>query len=288
MTRHRRLVVVAIAVGLGGAVFAQTVDPQALQRMVSTERAFAASALELGVRDSFLTYFADDAIALQPGADGAHAIVAPAKDGIRHLMQPILPLTSQLMWAPFTGQVSSDGSLGWLTGAYTNFSVLARDVTGHGAYFSVWKRQPDNTWRVWLDEGITLPQLWDNASPFRVAPDPDAGTAGAAGETFDAAEAAVATGGEAWQQRLGRDVRLHRNGQMPYVGREAVLDWAKTAWPAPHYAVARTLLAASDDLGVALGGYDLAPAEHGIWARVWKRDVTGRWRIVFETSQPAQ
>jgi hypothetical protein len=24
-----------------------------------------------------------------------------------------------------------------------------------------------------------------------------------------------------------------------------------------------------------------------MYVRVWKRDVTGRWRIVFETSRPA-
>ena len=42
-------------------------DPQALQRMVATERAFAAATGEIGVRDGFLTFFADDAVQVVAG-----------------------------------------------------------------------------------------------------------------------------------------------------------------------------------------------------------------------------
>ena len=39
---------------------------------------------------------------------------------------------------------------------------------------------------------------------------------------------------------------------------------------------------------VTLGGYDAVTSsgpQHGTWIRVWKRDVTRRWRIVFETTK---
>ena len=42
-------------------------DPQALPRMVASEKAFAAATAELGVRDGFLTFFADDAVQIQRG-----------------------------------------------------------------------------------------------------------------------------------------------------------------------------------------------------------------------------
>src|SRR6185295_13468203 len=150
-------------------------DQQALQRMVSTERAFAAATAELGVRDGFLTFFGDDAIALVPGASGA-ATTPLAKEGLRPRPQPKLPLAAKLRWEPFTGQMSSDGTLGWLTGPFVNAAETTNDILGKGAYFSVWKRQPDGTYRVWLDEGVTLPSVWQNASEFRAAPEPDAGT----------------------------------------------------------------------------------------------------------------
>jgi hypothetical protein len=268
--------------------FQSPADPQPLQRMVATERAFAASALELGVRDAFLTYFGDDAVSIQAGADGAHATVVPAKNGLRQSPQAKLPLGVQLMWQPFTGHVSSDGTLGWLTGGYANLNVVTKGVGGKGAYFSVWKHQGDGTWRVWLDEGISLPSVWQDASPFRVAPEPDGGTAGNSNETMAAAEQSVASSGAAWQARLAAGVRLHRDGVMPLVGRDAVVDWALANWQSVRYTLVSTQRAGSDDLGVTLGGYDAAPAQHGTWVRVWKRAVSGQWRIVFETSKTAK
>jgi hypothetical protein len=290
MTMAHRIAKTAIVLVAGSVAILARQDPQALQRMVATERAFAAATAEIGVRDGFLTFFADDAISLAAGKDGASATAKPAKEGLRALTPPKLPLLSQLMWEPFTGHVSSDGTLGWLTGGYANLTLTTRDLVGRGAYFSVWKHQADGTWRVWLDEGITLPTLWNDASPFRVAPEPDAGTAGEANETIDAAEQAVASGGNSWRARLSADVRLHRNGRMPLVGRDAAVEWAGHFWRSLHYTVIKQEVAGSADLGVTVGGYDAttdAGAEHGTWVRVWKRDVTGRWRIVFETSKSA-
>jgi hypothetical protein len=263
----------------------QSSDPQAIQRMVATERAFAASALEVGWRDAFLTYFADDAVTIQAGADGTKATVARARDGLQKLPLPTLPLAATLMWAPFTGHVSADGSFGWLTGGYANQDVLTKEIKGKGAYFSVWTHQTDGTWRVWLDEGISLPSVWQDASPFRAAPEPDSGAAGSPTETIEAAEKRVASGGVGWRAHLSHEVRLHRDGVMPIVGRDAAGEWAQRAWSSVRYTVVTTRRSGSDDLAVAIGGYDATPAQHGTWARVWKRAVTGHWRIVFETSK---
>lgn len=254
--------------------------------MVASERAFAAATAEIGVRDGFLTFFAADAVKIVAGTNGATAAAVRAREGLIALPLSKLPLVARLMWEPFTGQVSADGALGWLTGGYANLNQTTNDLVGKGAYFSVWKRQPDGTWRVWLDEGVSLPDLWKDASPFRVAPDPDRGTAGTPSETLAAAEQAVATSFDAWRARLGADVCLHRDGRMPVVSRD--LAAAPPEWLSVRYTVIATELAGSGDLGVTLGGYDATPAEHGTWVRVWKRDTAGRWRIVFETTKAAK
>jgi ketosteroid isomerase-like protein len=201
-----------------------------------------------------------------------------------------LPLGSRLMWEPFTGHVSSDGTLGWLTGGYAVSSIPLRTLAGQGAYFSVWQREPDGVWRVWLDAGVRLPAVWEDAAPFRAAPEPDAGAAGEPNESIEAAERDVAGGLAAWRARLSSGVPLHRDGAMPFVGREAAAESTRN-WSRVQWTVVTTRVAGSNDLGVALGGYDRATASgptHGIWVRVWKRDVGGRWRIVFETMKPAQ
>jgi ketosteroid isomerase-like protein len=271
------------------ALMATQADPQALPRMVATERAFAAATAEIGVRDGFLTFFADDAVAILPGTDGAHVTVTTARTGFEKLALSKLPLAATLIWEPFTGQVSSDGTLGWLTGGYASLTTNTREIARQGAYFSVWKRQSNGTWRVWLDEGIGLPDVWRDASPFRVAPDPEAAATATASatETVEQAERSVSSGGDAWRARLAEALRVHRDGKMPFVGREAAVAGMTAEWKTVRYTLITTESAASGDLAVTIGGYDAtAPApEHGSWVRVWKRDVTGRWQIVFETSK---
>jgi hypothetical protein len=274
-------VLAVIAVALAAAGFRQA-DAQALQRMVATERAFAAATAEIGVRDGFLSFFADDAVQIRPGSPPT---LVPAREALAAQSLQKLPVANRLIWEPYTGHVSSDGTIGWLTGGYVSLNQAQQVVVAQGAYFSVWKRQANGTWRVWLDEGITLPQIWNDAAPFRVAPDPDSGSTGAPGETIDAAEASVRANADAWRARLAAAVRLHINGQMPIEGREAVIASPRGA--AAHiYTVLRTEAAGSGDLAITLGGYEDAAGAtrgRGTWVRVWKRDIGGRWRIVFQT-----
>jgi ketosteroid isomerase-like protein len=257
--------------------------------MVATERAFAAATGELGVRDGFLAFFADDAVSLQPAADSSGGTVALARAGLLAQPPAPLPLTTRLTWAPVTGQVSADGTLGWLTGGYVNHNLQNGTVIAQGAYFSVWLRRDDGAWRVWLDHGVALPRAWDETA-FTESPEPDSGVAGAPGEPLDVAERAAEADDGAWRARLAAGVRLHRDGEMPIVGRDAVAAWARARSPV-RWTVLSTRVASSSDLAVALGGYvSTSPSgsERGTWARVWRRDAGARWRIVFETSKPAR
>src|SRR5579863_440548 len=151
------LAVALAVVPTGASRRPQADDPAPIQRMVATERAFAAAAHESGVRDSFLTFFADDAVAIVRGTAGQATALVAAKAQLAARPLQALPLQADLLWEPFTGQVSGDGSIGWLTGGYAVLSSTSRDLLAQGAYFSVWRRQANGTWRVWLDEGIALP-----------------------------------------------------------------------------------------------------------------------------------
>ena len=275
--------VCVLAAGTGEARIGQA-DAQALQRMVATERAFAAATAEVGVRDGFLAFFADDSVQIQRGDA---VTLSPARDALASQAVPKLPLVNQLLWEPFTGHVSSDGTLGWLTGAYVVFNQAQKTPIGQGAYFSVWKRQSNGTWRVWLDEGIRFPQIWQNASPFRVAPDPDPGKEGAPNETLADAERAMTADASAvhtrFTERLSAHARFHRDGQMPVVGREAIVEWLRAHPSTSACRVLQTESAASGDLAVVIGACAPAKGKPTSYVRVWKRDVTGKWRIVFQT-----
>jgi hypothetical protein len=255
-------------------------DPQALQRMVASERAFAAATAEIGFRDGFLAFFADDSIKIQ--RQGKNVTLIPAREDLAAQPLPKLPIVNQLIWEPFTGHISSDGTLGWLTGPFVLLNQAQKTTVGQGAYFSVWKRQANGTYRVWLDEGIRLPSIWLKASPFRVAPEPDEGAAGTANEAIADAERAVSTDAGAWRARLSADARVHRDGMMPLVGRDEAVAWADRQ-KRPPCAPLRMETAASGDLAVVIGACELDGGTRGSYVRVWKRSLGGRWRIVFQT-----
>src|SRR2546426_12662672 len=117
-------------------VAAQNNISSELEALVDTERAFARTATEKGIRDSFLEYFADDAVAFNPAP-----IVA--KDRLRG--RPSRPFSEyELRWEPRTGDIAASGELGWLTGPSTFIDHTTPDTKPqHGNYLSVWRRQAD-------------------------------------------------------------------------------------------------------------------------------------------------
>ncbi|HUF49109.1 MAG TPA: hypothetical protein VMM93_14930 [Vicinamibacterales bacterium] len=263
-------------------------DPQALQRMVASERAFAAATAEIGTRDGFLAFFAADSLRIDPTVGGRDARVVPAVPGLAAQPLAPLPLGAVLVWNPFTGQIADDQSIGWLTGPFVALDKVTGEVAGQGAYFSVWKRQPDGTWRVWLDEGVSLPEIWRDATDFLAALPPGGGRGGTPDETIDQAETAIAAGGDAWRGRWSDSVRIHRQGRMPIVGRSAAVPWSREVWSGVTFHRVQVESSSTNDFAVVLGGYEAkvgAGTERGTWARVWRRDIQGRWRIVFETSK---
>jgi ketosteroid isomerase-like protein len=260
--------------------------PPALEQMVATERAFAAMGAEKGARDSFLAYFADEAMMLE-GAEPR-----PARDAIRAWPAP-QPGT-QLLWEPRTGDIASSGDLGYLTGPVTR--VAADGARRHACYMSVWKKQADGRFKVVMDFGVTTPQpapfapgfvrSWDQPR-YKGGPSADAGAA------LEAEERALATAARtsleaAFVERLTDTSRVYRNGAMPLVGKVAIMSWLANqqpvAWTVEHVEVA-----ARGDFGYAWGSTTAAPvsgrSQAGYFVRVWGRGADGRWRVLVDVAE---
>ncbi len=62
--------------------------------------------------------------------------------------------TKDLIWTPVEGEVAESGDLGYTWG---NWHLTNKDTTYYGNYFTVWKKQPDGTWKVRLDGGNSTP-----------------------------------------------------------------------------------------------------------------------------------
>ena len=281
------LTATALVTALGGA---QNTIRRDLDAMAETEREFAKTATFKGWRDAFLEFFADDAIAV--GRE-----VTKAKDGLRK--QPSVPFSEfELVWEPRTGDVAASGDLGWLTGPSTSINHAQGKKPGHGCYLSVWRKQPDGQWRVFIDVGASAPAPVPFAPGFTQIAFGKRYTGNdgkeAAGKSLAEADrefnARIAAEGSAraFGNRVTTSSRLHRPGFIPPVGADAI-----AAWLTKHAAAATAKDGAAEaslagDFGYSYGTFEIkAPAASaGAYVRLWSRDAAGRWWLMADVAQP--
>jgi ketosteroid isomerase-like protein len=271
--------------------------PRALAPVVGAEHAFAQHAIDHGMKPAFLAYAAPDGVIFRRtgpvNAIEAWAQRNPAPTGL-------------LTWWPTYADVSRAGDLGWTTGPY-EFREKPSDArpAGTGHFFTVWRRQPDGSWKFVLDLGIEHPAPAAAETALVYPAEAKKGRAGAAvdaeaarGSLLDAERAlseASSTGGfrSALVPRADESVRVYRQGSFPVVGRRAFAGAIGEAGDYTTWKPLKADVSASGDLGYAYGTYELRskpgdaqPAERGNYARVWKRQTGGPWRVVFNVSNP--
>ncbi len=253
---------------------------QHLLSLVSSESAFASATAHLGVRNGFLTFFADDAITFEPR-------LGSYKESLLRRPAPVYPMRAILRWAPEEGDVSASGDLGYLTGPYLVESGEQGDgPKPAGWFFSVWKRQADSTWKVFIDVGIETPPHGLSIDSVRFAPSATHRTRTSAGSVEDLLRSdsllngQFARGGPDIPAFLVPAVRLHRNGWFPIKGLDEVRSYLRMH----PYGTATSLSAecsASRDLGYTYGTYTGSDTE-GYYVRVWKHLGTTGWMMVAD------
>jgi len=122
-------------------------------RLLQTDRDFAAASLEHGAADAFRMYLAEEATMF---SDGRHPV--RGRDSIYDLMKPGAD-GYVLEWTPRAAEVASSGDMGWTWGEYT---VTVKGVEGageksYGKYVNVWKKNAEGEWKVVADIGNDSP-----------------------------------------------------------------------------------------------------------------------------------
>lgn len=273
---------------------AQTPDAAAV---VAAERAFAADAPSMGIAGSFNKWSTPDAILI--GGGQVLRIGEAYPDGPRPADEPLLE-----WWPNFAG-ISQAGDMGFTTGGVQ----LGGRRTGH--YFTVWKRQPDGSWKWVYDGGSgasaadvpgpeTEPVILPVTSEVLVIADGRLSDGGSALPSWamnevreqEAALAALA----ATDQKAAHLAVMANNGRLyvaprpPAIGREAFAE-ALSDWPATFRFGATEGGGASDsaDLvwtyGPASWDRD-GQARRGHYVRMWQRQPAG-WKIVLAQLIPA-
>src|SRR5207253_9943909 len=117
--------------------------------VVEAEHAFAQHSIDHGMKPAFLAYAAPDGVIVNRqgfvNAIETWSKRDPAPAGL-------------LTWWPIYADVSHAGDLGWTTGPF-EYREKSTDEkpAGTGHYFTIWRKQPDGSWKWVLDLGIQHP-----------------------------------------------------------------------------------------------------------------------------------
>jgi len=282
---------------LSSSGYGQTVTSP-LKQMVETEQAFSKTAADKDTRVAFMSFIADDGLLFRPNAVNGKKWMQdhPVPPSDKH------PL---LAWQPVFAGMAASGDLGFTTGPW-EFKSDKADATpaGYGHFVTIWKRQPDGSWKFAVDLGISHPESGGPLKIWQVSDEPPVKTQKLVNvpdeqKKLTAQDRVFSDEGlrvgliKAFTSFASTDVRLYRNERLPLIGRDASLSYLSAikenfVWKPTQIDVAR-----SGDLGYTVGTYEAVAAgepggkvtESGNYLRIWQKQ-NGSWRIVLDVTNP--
>ncbi len=121
--------------------------------LLQADSDFDRSVAEKGV-EAWVSAFAEDGIMFRAGE------VVRGHARIREMMAPAFATPGfSLRWKPVRADIAASGDLGYTYGTYESASVGPDGAPQirTGMYVTIWKRQPDNSWKVAVDLGSASP-----------------------------------------------------------------------------------------------------------------------------------
>lgn len=275
------LPVLIVAVLLSAFVSGQSVRPASLESVVAAENSFADAAAKDGTRAAFLQFAASDGLVFTDKPENA-----------KENWQKRPSNSTLLAWRPSWADVSASGDLGYTTGTWA-FSRTKADVPiAWGEYFTIWRKQPDGSWKFVLDLGIGHDKAeveGDNwKSPLASGKTPRNLSSSDQWSKLEASFTGTLTKdgvGKTYGILASDQIRLLIDGKMPFQGKSDALPQIANVEIKTKALGGGT----SSDMAYAYGEYELkaadAKVEKGFYVRVWKLGVKG-WRIAAEVRHP--
>jgi ketosteroid isomerase-like protein len=281
-----RLAILALILSVAAIAQAQT----PLQEMVKTEQAFSKMAEEKNAHDAFLAFIADDGLLFRPGA----------VNGKKWLLEHPAPPSDKkplLAWQPAFAGMAASGDMGFTTGPW-EFKADVKDEkpSGYGHFMTVWKKQPDGSWKFVVDLGISHPQsggpqaLWQPAETnqkksFKPVDQSAAREGLLSRDRKYAAEASTHELVKTFVSYASPDVRLYRAGNLPFIGRDAAAAALTNTRGRFMWQPIAADVSAAGDLGYTHGTYEVVDdekkvTERGSYVRIWKYE--NGWRVVMD------
>ena len=245
---------------------------------VQAERDFAAAVAEQGVKRGFLAFAAPGAFMFAPSRKSVPEVFADTPERVE---------SPPLAWWPEFAGMARSGEFGFTTGSA---SVPTR-------YFTVWRQQPDGSWKWIYDGGVPLsaPMPAPGDRPVLELPPADAAAGSAAQALAEIAplEAALARATAADARAALRPYLLPQ----ALVGGSPRATWPGAAGQSEGLAQRPSAMTLSPSGGEASAAGDLAftcgeaawqqgeTARRGHYLRIWQKRREG-WRLAVDLLLP--
>ncbi|HVJ62589.1 MAG TPA: hypothetical protein VM555_07740 [Tahibacter sp.] len=274
----QRGALLCIGLFLGAAAGAANDAAGRVDDLASAERAFAADAQVVGVRDAFVRHLAEDAWLMRPQPVRAQAWFDA------HPAQP-----GSLKWGPEYAEIAASGDFGYTYGPWNSESPKGEKAAGH--FFSVWKRGADGVWKNMLDHGVVHGPVALDASLTLRAPGASLPSSLPA-DDLDRRRAELHAGDDALNgadaasvvaKIVSAEMRLFEDNKMLQI---SAAPSAAVVAPAGLRRIGSDL-AASGDLAYTVGGRADARADAaGVYVRMWRRDAQRGWLLIAAMATP--
>jgi ketosteroid isomerase-like protein len=257
---------------------------QAVGSLVEAERNFYRTGQQQGTRAAFLAFLADSSIVFRPGpVNGRKTWNEREENGF------------DLGWEPTFATVSRSADFGYDTGpAKWRANKNEKEFSGYGHFVSIWRKEPDGPWKVYLDCGIEHAKPSEKTETLRtIVPaekingEPDAA---ARQRAFSEAQRGFVTLAKldftkAFREFGGDEVRLYRDGSLPAIGKNAGAKLLGTEQAGIALEVIAGDMSSSSDLAYYYGKYSDARSQGGAighFLQIWQTDSTGAWKLVLD------
>jgi ketosteroid isomerase-like protein len=292
-----KLVLVAsgLAVVFIAALGGQSSDLKSeLAALVQSELRFSKAAEGGGMRDAFLQFLADRSIVFRPNpVDGRKWYSEnPPADGV-------------LSWYPVFADIAGTGDLGYTTGPYEYRAGNSGAAVQHGRYMSVWRKQPDGTWKVAVDCGVSGPAPPAREPPWKPPGSEEPRPARPAADLMaerdrlravegDLSAAAGSRGtARAYADCLDENSRFLRADGLVLLGKDAIVQALASRKEAWSWRSDQCEVSRAADLGYTCGtiairtrAAAIASIQYQYYTRVWRRAPNGDWKLALDIASP--
>jgi ketosteroid isomerase-like protein len=227
---------------------------QNLNSMISTEYSFVAAAAELGTRDAFLKFIADDGIIFRPNPVKGKKFLedAPKRPGL-------------LSWYPVHAEISMAGDMGFTTGPAEFRKDKDSTAIWFGNFCTVWQKQSNGEWKFAIDIGNQNDKPIANSTPLEYQTSSSTKPQLIKGMNHKKPDELLTLDRqfkiiskkigmvETYKKFVTDESRILRDGAFPIIGSKQISDYLSTQMSVMDFKPVGGKMSSSDDFGFTYG-----------------------------------